>query len=286
MDISVLGPCRVVQSGVSVVPTAVKPRKVLALLALYPDQVVSVASLVEELWGESPPRSVQTTLQTYVLQLRNLIAAALGDRLPADLPNGAKSVLVTESGGYLLDTQGGMVDVSEFERLSGAGHRALEAGDFVGASSSFRRALELWRGPALVDVQCGPLLEIEATRLEESRLGILNQRIEVDLTLGRHHELVGELSGLAAQHPMHEGVQAQLMLALYRSGRRGNALEVYQRLRGVLSRELGLDPSPDLQRLQCAVLDSSVELELTRIAPETGFSGSGGPLRALRAGSH
>ncbi|MFG3255672.1 BTAD domain-containing putative transcriptional regulator [Streptomyces sp. NPDC048172] len=283
MDISVLGPCRVVQSGVSVVPTAVKPRKVLALFAMHPDQVVSVASLVEELWGESPPRSVQTTLQTYVLQLRNLIEAVLGETPPADLPHGAKSVLVTEPGGYLLDTQGGRIDVSEFDRLSGAGHRALEAGDLVGASASFRSALDLWRGPALVDVQCGPLLEIEATRLEESRLGILNQRIDVDLSLGRHHELVGELSGLAAQHPLHEGLQAQLMLALYRSGRRGSALEVYQRLRGVLSRELGLDPSPDLQRLQCAVLDSSDELALPLPPFSDGaLAGSGGLLRALQ----
>ncbi|MQY11648.1 Transcriptional regulatory protein MoaR1 [Streptomyces sp. RB5] len=262
MDISVLGPCRVVQSGVSIVPTAVKPRKVLALLALNSDHVVSVGALVEELWGQSPPRSVQTTLQTYVLQLRNLIALALGDGQHADLPNGAKSVLVTESGGYLLDAQGGLVDMTEFERAAATGHRALEAGDFAAASERFRTALEMWRGPALVDVQCGSLLEIEATRLEESRLSILNQRIQADLNLGRHHELVGELAGLAAQHPMDEGIHAKLMLALYRSGRRMKALEVYQRLRSVLAVELGLDPSPHLHRLQRAVLDSAPELDV------------------------
>ena len=285
MDISVLGPCRVVQSGVSVVPTAVKPRKVLALLAMHPDQVVSVGSLVEELWGEAPPRSVQTTLQTYILQLRNLIAAAIGGSRRPELPNGAKSILVTESGGYLLDTQGGVVDVSEYERLAGTGHRALESGNCPVASDSFRRALALWRGPALVDVQCGALLEIEATRLEESRLSILNQRIEADLRLGRHHELVGELSGLAAQHPMHEDTQGQLMLALYRSGRRGNALEVYQRLRSVLSQELGLDPSPRLQHLQRAMLESALELEIPSEPVRVGVGvGAGmGVERALRA---
>lgn len=261
MDIGVLGPCRVVQSGRSIVPTAVKPRKVLALLALHPDQVVSVNALVEELWGESPPRSVQTTLQTYILQLRNLISSAIGEP-GGDLPLGAKSVLVTESGGYLLDTQGGLVDVAEFDRLSGAGHRALESGDCAAASTLFRQALALWRGPALIDVQCGPLLEVEATRLEESRLSILSRRIEADLRLGRHHELIGELSGLTARYPLHEGLHEQLMLALYRAGRRGSSLDVYQRLRAVLGRELGLGPSQSLRNMQRAVLDSSPELDL------------------------
>ncbi|WP_406379392.1 BTAD domain-containing putative transcriptional regulator [Streptomyces sp. NBC_01618] len=261
MDIGVLGPCWVMQAGASVVPTAVKPRKVLALLALHPDQVVSVNALVEELWGESPPRSVQTTLQTYILQLRNLISSAVGGH-SADLPLGAKSVLVTESGGYLLDTQGGDVDVAEFDRLSGAGHRALEAGDCTAASALFRQALALWRGPALIDVQCGALLEVEATRLEECRLSILGRRIEADLYLGRHHELIGELSGLAARYPLHEGLHEQLMLALYRAGRRGSSLDVYQRLRAVLGRELGLGPSQSLRNMQRAVLDSAPELDL------------------------
>lgn len=280
MDIGVLGPCQVTQGGVSVVPSAVKPRKALGLLALRPNQTVSVSALIEELWEGHPPRSVQTTLQTYVLQIRNLIGKAL-DRNPRDdLALGGKSVLITQPGGYLLDTHGGAVDAVEFERLAAHGHRAMAAGDHATASSRFRQALALWRGPALVDVPQGPLLEIEVTRLEESRMSILTQRIEADLRLGRHHEILGELAGLAAQHPTHEGLHAQLMLALYRAGRRSGALETYHRLRTMLSRELGLDPSPTLQELQLAMLasDPGLELDTTGPEPRIGF------LRVIRAG--
>ncbi|MHC0432322.1 AfsR/SARP family transcriptional regulator [Streptomyces sp. O3] len=270
MDISVLGPFRATLAGTPVQLTAVKPRKVFALLALQAGQVVSVASLVEEVWGESPPRSVQTTLQTYILQIRNAIAAALdadSTGAGAHLPSGAKSVLVTEpGGGYLLDIHGGLLDAQEFDALSLAGHRALHHGDWAGASSYFGRALALWQGRALVDIQCGALLEVEATRLDESRMSVLQRRIEADLRLGRHHELIGELSGLAARHPLHEAMHEQLMLALYRVGRRSDALEVYQQLRRSLNQSLGLDPSPSIEQLHRAVLDSSPQLELSAAA--------------------
>jgi DNA-binding SARP family transcriptional activator len=278
MDISVLGPFRATQSGVPVHLTAVKPRKVFALLALQAGQVVSVASLVEEVWDESPPRSVQTTLQTYILQIRNAIASALGEDANvsegAGLPNGAKSVLVTEPGGYRLDIHGGLLDAQEFDALSSAGHRALDQGEWAEASSYFGRALSLWHGRALADVQCGPLLEVEATRLDESRMSVLHRRIEADLRLGRHHELVGELSGLAARHPLHEAVHEQLILALYRVGRRSDALAVYRQLRRSLSQGLGLDPSPSIEHLHRAVLDSSPQLDVDTVAQ------SGGPLLA------
>ncbi|MEU2981118.1 AfsR/SARP family transcriptional regulator [Streptomyces hirsutus] len=278
MEISVLGPFRATLSGVPVHLTAVKPRKVFALLALQAGQVVSVASLVEEVWGESPPRSVQTTLQTYILQIRNAIAAALGDDATGEgafLPNGAKSVLVTEPGGYRLDVHGGLLDAHEFDALASAGHRALDRGEGTDASSYFGRALSLWHGRALADVQCGPLLEVEATRLDESRMSVLQRRIEADLRLGRHHELVGELSGLAARHPLHEAMHEQLMLALYRVGRRSDALTVYRQLRRCLNQSLGLDPSPSVEQLHRAVLDSSPRLDLdtaaraAHAAPET-----------------
>ncbi|GHF22057.1 AfsR/SARP family transcriptional regulator [Streptomyces morookaense] len=274
MDISVLGPFRAAQSGASVAPTAVKPRKVLALLALQANQLVSVGSLVEEVWGESPPRSVQTTLQTYILQLRTLIADALGED-HAGLPNGAKSVLVTEPGGYLLDTQGGVVDMQEYEALATTGHRALERAEWAAASGYLGRALALWRGRALVDVQCGPLLEVEATRLEESRMSVLHGRIEADLRLGRHHELIGELAGLAARYPLHEGIHEQLMVALYRAGRRGDALNTYRQLRTALGHSLGLDPSPRIEHLQRSVLDSSPLLEVDHSLPPGRLVGAG-----------
>ncbi|MFG2503287.1 BTAD domain-containing putative transcriptional regulator [Streptomyces sp. NPDC048441] len=276
MDISLLGPFRTAHSGVHMHLTAVKPRKVFALLAVHADEAVSVATLVEEVWGENPPRSVQTTLQTYILQIRHLIASALGEQYTG-LPSGAKSVLVTESGGYRLDSHGGVVDVREFEALASAGHRTLEQGDWAAASDYLGRALALWKGRALADVQCGALLEVEATRLEESRMSVLHRRIEADLRLGRHYELVGELSGLAARHQLHEGLHEQLMLALYRAGRRSDALGIYHQLRAALSRTLGLDPSPGIDHLYRALLDSSPQLD---VDPLVAAGVAGSPLLA------
>jgi DNA-binding SARP family transcriptional activator len=278
MDISVLGPCRVVLGDVSVVPTATKPRKVLAMLALHPDQVVSVGALMEELWGEYPPRSAATTLQTYILQIRNLIAQAL--RATPDEPaTGAKTVLRTENGGYRLDAHGGAVDAREYEVLAASAHRAMAAGDDALASVRFREALALWRGPALVDVEVGPLLEVEAQHLDESRLSNLGQRVVADLRLGRHHEIIGELAGLSAQYPLNEGFQSHYMLALCRAGRRSTALEVYQRLRTQMRRDLGLEPSPALRRLQQAILTSDPGLDLDAVTPHH----SGAALRVLQA---
>lgn len=259
MDIDVLGTLAVRENGVSVMPTAPKPRQVLALLALHADQVVSVASLVEELWGKNPPRSARTTLQTYVLQLRDLISTALEHEPEGAEPRTAKDVLVTLPGGYLLNTSGGTNDFREFERLTGTGYRAMDAGDFPGAARQLSQALELWSGPALADVQTGPQLKVETRRLEETRLCALDQRIEADLRLGRHRELLGELTVLVRRYRTHETLHGQFMLALHRSGRRSEALDAYQRLRTTLVRELGLEPSAALHKLQRSVLMAEPE---------------------------
>ncbi|MFJ8546493.1 BTAD domain-containing putative transcriptional regulator [Streptomyces sp. NPDC093586] len=259
MDIDVLGALSVRENGVSVTPTAPKPRQVLALLALHADQVVPVATLIDELWGDRPPRSARTTLQTYVLQLRELIAAAV-ERDPENAARrSAKDVLVTSPGGYLLNASGGTIDVCQFEQLAGMGYRAMDAGDFTGAARQLGDALSLWTGSALADVQTGPQLEMEAKRLEESRLCALDQRIEADLRLGRHRELLGELTVLVRRYRTHENLHGQFMLALHRSGRRSEALEVYQRLRTALVRELGLEPSAGLRRMQRSILMSGPE---------------------------
>ncbi|MFH8492347.1 AfsR/SARP family transcriptional regulator [Streptomyces longisporoflavus] len=262
MDIDVLGPLGVRVGGVAVMPTAPKPRKVLALLALHVDRVVPVGLLVEELWGERPPRSARTTLQTYILQLRELIGAALeqGAGGAGDAQGGqvsAKDVLVTAPGGYVLKGGGGSSDVVEFERLAGMGYRAMDGEDFAGAARLLREALALWSGSALADVRAGVQLEMEVRRLEETRLCALYQRIEADLRLGRHRELLGELTVLVSRYRTHENLHGQFMLALYRSGRRGEALSVYQRLRQALVRDLGLEPSSEIQRLQQAILKTS-----------------------------
>ncbi|MER5874143.1 AfsR/SARP family transcriptional regulator [Streptomyces sp. NPDC002044] len=263
MDIDVLGALAVRENGLSITPTAPKPRQVLALLALHADQVVPVSALIEELWAGEPPRSARTTLQTYVLQLRALIATAL-EHGPAgagpDAPaRTAKDVLVTLPGGYLLSSGGGTLDVREFDRLAGTGYRAMDAGDFAGAARLLREALALWSGPAFADVTGGVQLDMETRRLEETRLCALDQRIEADLRLGRHRELLAELTVLASRYRTHENLHGQFMLALHRSGRRGEALDVYQRLRGTLVRELGLEPSVALRRLQRSILMAGPE---------------------------
>ena len=279
MDIDVLGTLGVRINGVSITPTAPKPRQGLALLALRVGQVVPVAALTEELWGSTPPRSARATLQTYILQLRELIAAALrvgprdgaehgtergpGDGTGQGPGDGtgqrhlAKDVLLTVPGGYLLKDGDGTSDVREFERLAGCGYRAMDAEDYPQAAGLLRRALGLWTGPALADVQTGPQLRTEVKRLEETRLCALDQRVEADLRLGRHRELLAELTVLVNRYPTHESLCGQYMLALYRSGRRGEALDAYQRLRATLIRTIGLEPSPALAKLQRSILVSS-----------------------------
>ncbi|MFE7778561.1 BTAD domain-containing putative transcriptional regulator [Streptomyces sp. NPDC057445] len=282
MDIQVLGALAVRERGVSITPTAPKPRRVLALLALHADQVVPVSALIEELWAGEPPRSARTTLQTYVLQLRALIATALeqvaqdGAREAARAPRTAKDVLVTLPGGYLLDSHGGTSDVREFDRLAGTGHRAMDAGDFPGAARLLREALSLWSGPAFADVQGGVQLDMETRRLEETRLCALDQRIDADLRLGRHRELIAELTVLVSRYRTHENLHGQFMLALHRSGRRGEALDVYQRLRATLVRELGLEPSAALRGLQRSMLTAVPDAA-------AGTDGSAGD-RLLRVG--
>ncbi|MFF0206034.1 BTAD domain-containing putative transcriptional regulator [Streptomyces sp. NPDC005017] len=257
MSIKVLGALDVRENDVSVVPTARKPRQVLALLAFHAGQVVAPDWLAEELWGDKPPRSARTTLQTYVLQLRERIAAALEQGGSGDAPpRTAKDVLVTTPGGYLLDSAGGADDVRAFESLTQAGYRAMEDGDFAGAARGLREALELWTGPAFADVRAGRRLQEAAEQLEEARLCALDRRIEADLRLGRHRELVAELTVLVNRYPTHESLCGQYMLALERSGRRSEALEAYRRLRTTLVRDLGLEPAAELRRIQRLILTS------------------------------
>ncbi|MFD6432631.1 BTAD domain-containing putative transcriptional regulator [Streptomyces venezuelae] len=259
MKIQVLGPLSAEVNGGSIVPTARKPRQILSLFALYPGQVMSVPTLMEELWGTEPPQSALTTLQTYILQLRRHLGTALGP----DTPGTAKEVLATRHGGYLMQIPAEGVDVHEYDRLAAEGRAAFESGDDARAADHFRRALALWRGPALVDVRVGPILEIEVMRLEESRLGTVERRIDADLRLGRHSELIAELTELTARYPQHEGLHSQAMVALYRSGRQASALEIYRKLRIRMIEGLGVEPSPQVQRLHQAMLAVDPQLDVT-----------------------
>ncbi|AZM49763.1 hypothetical protein DMB38_31855 [Streptomyces sp. WAC 06738] len=259
MRMKVLGPLNAEVNGTSVVPTASKPRQILALLALYPGRVVPVSTLMEEIWGTKLPASAMTTLQTYILQLRRRLGTAMGP----DAPGTAKDILATRYGGYVLQIPPERVDVYEYERLVAAGQRAVEEhGDDRKAAELFRRGLDLWDGSALVDIRVGPVLEIEVTRLEESRLVTRERCIDADLRLGRHIELIAELTDLVARYPQHEGLHSQAMVALYRSGRQASALEIYRRLRRRLIEDLGVEPSPQLQRLHHAMLSVDPQLDV------------------------
>jgi DNA-binding SARP family transcriptional activator len=255
ISVQLLGPFAVSLSRSTATPSAAKQRQILALLALNAGRVVTVSTLTEELWGDAPPRSSATTLQTYVLHLRNRLAAAG--------PGGreARALLSTRHSGYLLEALSCATDVEEFERLARLGRQAAETGDQRAASDLLGRALALWRGPALDDVPAGRVLELEAASLEATRLGVLQRRIEADLILRRHADLVGELTLLAARNPMNENFCALLMTALYRSGHADRALEAFRRLRTALSSELGLEPCPRIQRLHQAILCGDTALE-------------------------
>lgn len=249
VEIKLLGTLQAAVCGISVVPSARKQRQVLALLALNPGQMVTSATLTDEIWGSRPPRLPLSSLQTYILNLRRNLNQAL-----AEEDCSAKDVLVTGSTGYILDIPAGAVDAGRYGLLVESGRQALGHGDYGAASGTLADALRLWRGRALVDVASGPLLSVERTRLEESRLSTLDLRIEADLRLGRHRLVLDELAALCAQHPWFENFHAQYMLALHRSGAPWRALEVYRRLHNAVGKYLGVDPSRHLRQLHQAIL--------------------------------
>ncbi|MEU8891114.1 AfsR/SARP family transcriptional regulator [Streptomyces sp. NPDC048442] len=254
MAIDVLGPLELrMGSDRRAKPTAPKERQVLSLLLMNPSQAVPVSVLVDELWVNEPPKTALTIVQTYVLNLRKTLSRNF--KIPA--PQVSRELLRTCNGGYLFETDGCHFDLREYQRLAAAGKHALELGDPAHAAELLRRADALWRGPALTDVQRGMALEAEVTRLEQARLITRELCIETELRLGRHREVLGELSGLAVQYPYHEHLHGYLMHALHRCGRRMEALDVFHRLRRVLSDELGLSPSAGLCRLQQGILNAS-----------------------------
>ncbi|HEY8473180.1 MAG TPA: AfsR/SARP family transcriptional regulator [Natronosporangium sp.] len=240
-------------------PTAPKPRSVLALLLLQANQPVPVPDLIQELWGDQPPASALTTLQTYILQLRKRFREALG--LPTATV--ASTVLVTVPGGYQFRSTSDDFDLPRYQQLAADGRRELAAGNDALAADLLLQAQSLWRGPALADVPAGPVLQPQLKRLQESLLTTLEQGIEARLRLGRHQEVLSELAGLTAQYPLHENLHAMFMVALHRSGRRQEALRVFQQLRTTMIEELGLEPSKQLQLLQQAVLADDPKLDLS-----------------------
>jgi DNA-binding SARP family transcriptional activator len=253
LDVRLLGPFAVDLNQRDVTPRGVKQRQILAMLALSPGRLITVAALAEELWSGRPPRNAASAIQTHVVHLRDRM-------LQAAVP-GCDRTQIIQTGlrGYLLGGEC-QTDIAGFQRLALAGRAAAEAGDQLSASDILTHALSLWRGPALIDVQAGPLLELEAASLHGARLGALERRIEADLALGRHSDIVGELTLLARQAPMNENFTALLMTALYRCGHVQLALEAFGRLRETLAAELGIEPGHRARRLQFAILSGDPAL--------------------------
>src|SRR5713226_9446073 len=248
---SLLGPLLVSRDGEPKAIGGQKPRALLAALLLEPNRVVSRGRLIDALWGELPPDTARNTIQVYVSQLRKL------------LPDVA---LETAPPGYRLVVDPETVDLFRFVRLGDEGRSRLADGDAAAAAEILRAALGLWRGAPLADLAEELFAQAEIARLEELRLATLTDRIDADLALGQHGQLVPELERLVVEHPLRERLRAQLMLALYRAGRQADALAVYQRVRKTLVDELGIEPGEALRKLERAILAHDPSLG---IAPST-----------------
>jgi DNA-binding SARP family transcriptional activator len=218
-------------------------------------------SLIDGLWGESPPPSAARTLETYVSRLRRVLH-----------PKGADERLVTQPPGYRMRVEPDELDLARFEALLDRARAARDSDDPETAADALRKALSLFRGAPLEDLAHAPFAEAEIGRLDDLRLDALEQRLEADLALGRHAEVVGELESLTTRHPFREALWSQLMLALYRSGRQGEALEAFDRARRTLSEELGVYPGQALKDLHRQILEQDPSLE-----PAVATAASGAP---------
>jgi predicted ATPase/DNA-binding SARP family transcriptional activator len=240
MEIRVLGPIEAMDEVGLVRLAAPMQRRLLAALVVGAGETCSRDALIDALWGESPPASAPKLLQVYVSQLRKVLPA------PARIR--------THGGGYALELGDRSIDAERFERLLDEGREALGEGNPALAMSLLTKALDLWRGPAYADVAYEDFARAEAERLEELRRVAIEERNEAGLALGRHEELLAELTSSARAHPLRERLQGQAMVALYRCGRQSDALDVYADVRTRLLDELGLEPAPELRELQRRIL--------------------------------
>ena len=243
-EIRLLGPVQAVRFGRELALGGSAKRALLALLVMRAGQVVPAGRLMDELWRGSPPAGAATTLRSYTSRLRSVL--------------GEDVVLEGRGGGYVIDVQPDDVDANRFERLVAVGGAALDVGQNAAAAGRFTEALSLWRGPALTDVCHVEPLALETARLEELRLAAVEGRIEADIALGRHANVIGELERLVAEFPLRERFWRLLVLSLYRDERQADALAAYRRAHSMLTAELGIVPGEELRRLEQAVLRQDV----------------------------
>jgi predicted ATPase/DNA-binding SARP family transcriptional activator len=241
VEFRILGSVEADDDGRTLDLGGLRERTLLARLLLSANRVVSADRLAEDLWSGRPPPHSMATLRVYISRLRRVLGPHAG-------------ALLTQAPGYRLNVAADELDAARFERLVLAAEADLAAGRADPAALTLRAALDLWRGPALSDVADLDFARAEANRLEEARLTALESRVDADLACGRHAALVAELDGLAARYPLRERLTGQHVLALYRCGRQAEALRAYGQLRTRLAEELGIDPSPVLQRLHERIL--------------------------------
>lgn len=247
MEFRILGPLEVWDEGGELSLGGPKPRALLTVLILHPNELVPADRLIDDLWGEDSPADAAAALRVNVSRLRKALS---------------QDVLTTRAPGYVLRVEPDELDLHRFERLVDEGRSLLARGLASDASARLHEALGLWRGPALADFTYDSFAQPAIARLGEIRLAALELRIDADLALGRHAELVGELEGLVTEHPLRERLRMCLMKALYRSGRQAEALDAYRDARRALIEGLGIDPSPALQKLEQAILRQDPALDV------------------------
>lgn len=252
MRYEILGPLRLVDGDRTSFVSARKIETALAALLIRAEQVVTFDQLIAEIWGQNPPRSATAGLHVYISHLRKLLSR----------PDRTESPIITRPQGYVFRVGSDKVDLYDFQQEMDLGRSDAREGRHNEASRHFEAALKLWRGPVLDEVRQGPIVDGFVTWLTEAKLECVELLVESQLELARHHEVVSRLSSLIAEHPLHEAFYRQLMLALYRCRRQGDALKVYQAARRTLHEELGLEPCRELRELQQAILAADGRLEV------------------------
>jgi DNA-binding SARP family transcriptional activator/class 3 adenylate cyclase/tetratricopeptide (TPR) repeat protein len=264
MQFRILGPVEVWRDGEHLPVAGPKQRALLAILLMHRNRVVAAERLIELLWGDDSPDTASHSLQVHVSQLRKLLPPKMLDSRPP---------------GYVLYATDEQVDGSQFESRVAKASQLRRAGDLAGAVQTLREALSLWHGEPLADVATAPFAIAEVARLTELRLRAIEERLEAELVLGHHADLLPELEALVAEHPLREQLCGQLMLALYRSGQQAEASDLYQRTRAALVEQLGMDPGPNLQKLLKHILNQDPSLD-PPITPEPPVDVATGPVEA------
>ncbi|MEV4976735.1 AfsR/SARP family transcriptional regulator [Streptomyces scopuliridis] len=253
MKYELLGSLRVADCTRTSFISARKIELLLASLLIRADQIVSIDQLSNEIWGDAPPRRAMAALHVHISQLRKFLREVTGGSNP----------VVTRSPGYVMLLEpGDELDVVAFQRFVTLGRGAMRRGQHEMASEAFGTALGMFRGPVLGNLRGGPIVDDFVAWADEDRLECIEMKNDVDLTLGRHRELIASLYSLVAEYPLREAFHRQLMLALYRAERQGDALMVFHHARDILDRELGVEPARALRDLYQAILVADDELEL------------------------